>query len=55
MAVKFGKLGKAILKFSESDFVKKSQEAFKPYSSGAMIGKTVKGKYKSLVERMKKR
>ncbi len=54
MAVKFGKLGEAVIKFSKSDFVKKAQKAYEPYSSGARIKKTVKGKYKSLVERLKK-
>jgi len=41
--------------FSKSDKLKKVQEAFKPYSSGEMIKKTIKGEYKTLVEKMKRK
>jgi hypothetical protein len=48
------KVSELFNKFASSDFVKKGTKLYEPYSSGAKIKKTVKGKFKRLVERLKK-
>ena len=48
------KVSELFNKFASSKFVKKGTKLYEPYSSGAKIKKTVKGKFKRLVERLKK-
>jgi len=44
-----------ILKFSKSKGLKKAQKKLKPYLTGKELKKTAKGKFRSLMEKLRKK